>query len=113
MTKNQEDKEVLFLFPPDPLHVNLLGPVNDVLDLLEEMYPCEMKEEYYLKHCLNKTGEMPGGKFNGPSIKHILLEDMLIDLENILPTSEIAQDFTNHLRDIRELHKMCVAKELQ
>ena len=37
---------------------------------------------------------------------------MLIDLENILPTSEIAQDFTNHLRDIRELHKMCVAKEL-
>ena len=38
--------------------------MNLVVDKLEELYPCEMKDEFYPRHCLNKTGEMPGGKFN-------------------------------------------------
>ena len=38
--------------------------------------------EFYKKHCLNKSGEGPGGKFNGPSIKYILREDNFFYLEN-------------------------------
>ena len=62
------------MLPPDLLHVNILGPPNDVLELLEEMYPVEMKEEFYVRHNLKKFGEAQGGKFNGPSIKYILRE---------------------------------------
>ena len=43
----------------------------------------------------------PGGKFNGPSIKFILREDTLIELEEIL--SESASPFITYLRSIRVL----------
>ena len=69
------------MFPPDTLHINYLGPVNDALELLEKMYPIEMKEEFYIKHNMKKSGQGPGGKFNGPSIKYFLKEKVLLDLE--------------------------------
>ena len=31
-----------------------------------------MKEEFYMRHNLKKSGEGPGGKFAGPSIKYTL-----------------------------------------
>ena len=35
-------------FPEIPgVHVNLLGPVNDVLKITENLWPCEMFEEFY------------------------------------------------------------------
>ena len=76
--------ETIFLLPPDPLHVNLFGPVNDVLEKLEEIWPCEMMQEFYPKHNLKKSGGGPGGQFNGPAIKAILKEEYLIVLEIIL-----------------------------
>ena len=39
LRKDQGDQEIIFMFPPDPLHINYLGPVNDALELLEKMYP--------------------------------------------------------------------------
>ena len=100
------------MFPPDPLHCNLLGPVMDALEILEKMYPVEMNEEFYMKHNLKKSGEGPGGKFNGPSIKYILQDRILMDLEAKLPTYSIAQEFTDYFRCIRDLHKACTAQKL-
>ena len=54
--------------PPDPLHTNYLGPVNDLMDSAEELWPIEVKS-FYKTNYLNKNGEGAGGKFNGPSIK--------------------------------------------
>ena len=71
-----------------------------------------MKDEFYKRHCLSKTREGPGGKFNGVSIKYILDEKILEDLEATLPTYEVAVDFTNYLRSIRDIHQVCLAKEV-
>ena len=79
------------MLKPDPLHINILGPPNDVIDLLEDLYPVEMKEEFYMRHNLKKSGEGPGGKFAGPSIKYILREEVLKDLESTLPTFSITE----------------------
>ena len=42
LRKDQVDKPVILFMKPDPLHINILGPPNDVLELLEELYPVEM-----------------------------------------------------------------------
>ena len=106
-----EDEEVIKILPPDPLHI-LLGIVNLITDKLEEMYPCEMKEELYPKLCIKKSGEGHGGKFAGPSCKNLLKEESLKLIEEILPTFEITKDFTNYLRSVRHLHEMSVNKDL-
>ena len=72
-----------------------------------------MKSEFYPRHNLKKSGKGPGGQFNGPSIKHILREENLVDLETILPSFELTTHFTDYLRSIRELHKMCIAPVLE
>ena len=73
----------------------------------------EMVDEFYKKHNLKKSGEGPGGKFNGPSIKYFLQERVLNDLETKLPTYSIAVDFTTYFRSIRDLHKACTAQTLE
>ena len=71
-----------------------------------------MCEEFYVKHNMKKSGQGPGGKFNGPSIKYLLKEKSLFDLEATLPTFSVAKDFTDYLRCIREVHKACTSKTL-
>ena len=44
--------------------------------------------------------------------KYILDEKILEDLEATLPTYEVAVDFTNYLRSIRDIHQVCLAKEV-
>ena len=99
------DEWVAKTFPPEPLHTNLLGPVNDALYKLKEHYDEEM-ELFYRNHCLNKTGEGPGGKFNGPSIKIVLKN--LKNLEDILPSEGFP--FIEYLQSIKEVHNMCIAE---
>ena len=65
------DSDILFTLPPDPLHVNLLGCGNDSIEGLENLFP-DVMTNFYRAHNMNKSGQMPGGKFNGPSIKYIL-----------------------------------------
>ena len=43
-----------------------------------------MLEEFYPKLHLKKSGQGPGGKFNGPSIKNILKDEFLKLLEELL-----------------------------
>ena len=71
-----------------------------------------MKEMFYERHNLKKRGEGPGGQFNGPSIKYILQEHILKDLESTLPSTSGALEYTDYLRSIREVHSMCTAKNL-
>ena len=45
--KNSSDDEwVAKTLPPDPLHTNLLGPVNDALDKLEEEFEIQIKKHF-------------------------------------------------------------------
>ena len=91
---------VLFQLRTDPLHVNLLGCGNDVLECLEKFFPLEI-QKFYKEHNLKKSGEGPGGKFNGPSIKFILREENLCELEAEL--IEDASPFISYLNSIRSL----------
>ena len=106
LRKNQEDNAVLFQLPPDPLHVNYLGCVNDTLECMEKHYPNEMAA-FYKKHNLSKSGEGPGGKFNGPSIKFILRDESLAELEESLLAE--ASSFISYLRSIKSLHELCTS----
>ena len=109
MMKDQERKSILDYFPPDPLHVVLLGPINDVMEKLEQIYPCEMTDEFYEENHLNKSGEGPGGKFNGPSVKQIIKESSLQQLEELLPIYSTACEFTDYLRTLRFVHEISVS----
>ena len=63
------------------------------------------------KHGLKKSGDGPGGKFNGPKVKHIIKDTTLEELEQILPNEEIL--FISYLRSIRELHRMCITSNFE
>ena len=57
-----------------------------------------------------KSGQGPGGKFNGPLIKFIIQEDSISQLEELLPIE--ASAFLSYMRSIRELHYLCTQNEL-
>ena len=86
-----------------------LGAGKDACDCLEKHFQSEMLKFYSENH-LKKSGQGPGGKFNVPSIKYILQEEVLCNLENSLPVT--ASCFINYLRSLRNLHKLCVAETL-
>ena len=113
LRKNQEDMPTILLFPPAPLHINLLGAASDAIENGEEKFPVEFKDEFYPKFNLKKSGEGVGGKFAGPSIKKILEQEVLNELESVLPNTEYAQDLTDYLKTVRNLHQMCTAKDLK
>ena len=68
------DEEVILTLPPEPLHTNLLGQLNDVFEKLEKNHEDKMKT-HYKKHGLKKSGHGPDGKFNGPKVKHLIKEE--------------------------------------
>ena len=104
------EREVILDFPPDPLHVNILGSPIDALDILEELHPVEMKE-FYQKLSLKKSGTGPGGKFNGPCVKSIIKEENLQLLATMIPADK--EPFVHFLRSVRELHSHCVSSEFK
>ena len=67
----KEWEEVMKTFPPDPLHCNLLGPVNSCLVIMESLWK-EYMESYYRKHGLTRSGQGIGGNFNGVDIRVII-----------------------------------------
>ena len=68
-------------------------------------------QKFYKKHGLKKSGDGPGGKFNGPKVKHIIEDKTLDELEDILPQEEVI--FTSYLRSIRELHRICITSDFK
>ena len=53
----------LSLFPIDPLHVLLLGPINDLIPILRKKFPTQM-DDFMARHNL-KNNEGIGGTFAG------------------------------------------------
>ena len=104
----KEWEEVIKTFPPDPLHCNLLGPVNSCLEIMESLWK-EYMESYYRKHGLTKSGQGIGGNFNGVDIRLIIKENNLQELSLQLPVE--AEAFLNYMRSIRELHSAVVASD--
>ena len=111
LTNGKDDTPVLVQYPPDPLHIVLLGPCNNCLSKLEEKYPQEMSY-FYNEYKFTKKGQGIGGTFNGPSIKDIQLESMLNKLEAILPSSKDVGVAINYLKNLRELHRVCLENEI-
>ena len=110
MVKNGQDNvEVIFTLPPDPLHCNLLGPMNDAVSKLESYYPCEM-ENFFKNLSLKRSRQGPGSQFNGPTLKTILQEDSLKMLYSILPVNGYA--LISYFRSLKEVHRICLAQEI-
>ena len=78
---------------------------------MEKRWP-DIEDKFYKKNNLRKSGDGPGGKFNGPSIKYILKEASLKQMEEVINDDSVSLHFTNYLRSIRELHSFVTAKEL-
>ena len=53
----------LSLFPIDPLHVLLLGPINDLIPILRKKFPTQI-DDFLDRHNL-KNNEGIGGTFAG------------------------------------------------
>ena len=58
LKENTGDEWVGNTLPPAPLHNNLLGPGNDVLEKMEEIYD-EQMELFYKVHCLKTRRGRP------------------------------------------------------
>ena len=77
---------------------------------MEKLHPTEMKK-FYLKHGLKKSGHGPGGKFNGPKIRHLLKEETLKELQEMLP--EVEEPFIVYFKSLRELDRVCVTSHFE
>ena len=106
LKNGQNNVEVIFTLSPNPLHCNLLGPMNDAVSKLESYYPCEM-ENFFKNLSLKRSGQGPGSQFNGPSLKTILEEDSLEMLYSILPVNGHA--FISYFRSLKQVHRICLA----
>ena len=96
--------------PPDPLHCNVLGPPNDLFDLMEKVFSEEKMTEFYTRNNEKRSGEAAGGKFEGNSIKNLWSEKALNDLNQNF--SADIKPFVEFLRSIREVHTVCMKEEL-
>ena len=61
VTDNMEDIPISKLFPPPQLHCGILGPLNDTMKKLEQLFPVEMDEFKKDRHI---KGSGPGGVYN-------------------------------------------------
>ena len=96
--------------PPDPLHCNVLGPPNDLFDLMEKVFTKEKVTDFYKRNNEKRSGEAAGGKFEGNSIKNLWSEKALEDLTQNFPAD--IEPFVEFLRSIREVHNVCMKEEL-
>ena len=105
----KDEEEIMLTYPPDPLHANIIGPGNDCVDLMESIWPEQMKH-FFQNHSLHRSGDAVRGKFSGKNIKFILKEKHLQELSQVLPVE--AESFLNYLRSVRELHKECILSSI-
>ena len=64
---------------------------------------------FYKNHNFKKSGDGPGGKFNGPKCKTIINEDSLNELENLLRAD--SAPLIAFIMSIREIHRVCVTSD--
>ena len=97
----------------DPLHLFKLGVINDVYSNLQARYP-EILREYFIEvKAKRERSQMPGLKFNGKQIDHLLKEKNLLLLKEYLTKNghgDLAEATLEYLRCLMRMHSMCVAK---
>ena len=96
--------------PPDPLHVNVLGPPNNLFDLMETVFQKDKVNDFYRRHNEKRSGEAAGGKFDGKAIKNLWSEKALEDLKENFPPE--IEPFVQFLRNLCEVHAICMKDEL-
>lgn len=102
----KENTPILFLLPPDPLHVVLLGPVMDVFSSLKKGLPGVMTE-FYGRCGIGRRRRMIAGNFTGVELKMLIKDRSLADLSEIIPNGLV---ISQYLESLRDLHRMCVKK---
>ena len=75
---------------------------------MEQIWPVQMPRIYEWYGL--KKGGMSGGDFNGPSLKTLIKPFMLTELEKHL--GEGSKPWLDYLDSVRELHQLCVQKEV-
>ena len=68
-SEDMDHVKTLSLFPIDPLHVILLGPINDLMPLLRKKFPKQI-DDFLARHNL-KNNEGIGGTFAGQQLSLI------------------------------------------
>ena len=68
-------------------------------------------KQFYSILGLKKSGTSAGGKFNGPCVKKILLEENLQILAQMLPAD--MEPFLNFFRNCKDLHSISVGTEFK
>ena len=103
--ENQQNLSVIELYPPPQLHCGILGPANDVLAKLDELFPADMAAYRALFHI---KGGGPGGDLNGPTLKAILenTNGRLDRLSQIVSQYDPKYYlFINHLDNLKRLNR--------
>ena len=101
------DVPVLELFSPMPLHLKI-GVANDCLEILEEIFPDQMKD-FYEDNKFAK-GDSAGKKFLGVTLTEIMSEEKLTILSLMLgPPGDL---FVEYLAALRELLVECNKEEV-
>ena len=101
------DVPVLELFSPMPLHLKI-GVANDCLEILEEIFPDQMKD-FYEDNKFAK-GDSAGKKFLGVTLTEIMSDEKLTILSLMLgPPGDL---FVEYLAALRELLVECNKEEV-
>ena len=100
------DLLVLLVIPPDPLHVCLIGPGNDIVEVVEKMMGKQRWCEHLKDIKLSPSHAGAGGTYNGQDLKAIIQYDNLQKLKPKIPNGEV---ITDYMHAINNLHMMCVA----
>ena len=105
VTEDMEDIPISKMYPPPQLHCGILGPANDALKKLEQIFPAamgEFKKERHIK------GSGPGGDYNGPTLKSILgnTNGRLDDIQKIVTENATGGEirFVEHLKYLNDLN---------
>ena len=97
----------------DPLHIFKLGVINDVYTNLQARFPDQMRKYFIRVKASREKSNMPGLKFNGGQIDHLLKEhnlDLLKDYLAEIGEAELGQATVDYLRCLKRMHTMCVSK---
>ena len=105
VTENMENIPISKMYPPPQLHCGILGPGNDCLKKLEQIFPVEMAKFRKDRHI---KGSGPGGDYNGPTLKSIMANTngKLDDIERIVDEKGSGGEirFVYHLRNLNALN---------
>ena len=80
---------------------------------MRKVYKDQMTQ-YYRMCGLSQQRSMIGGQFTGPELKTMTTPAKLTSLASLLsPVCPYAEQVCSYLQAVRDLHRLCVTKQLQ